>query len=355
MFDKKLTFYPTYGYRPDERGEWVVPVRAWVRNERPLPPDALIRLCFDEEGDLDERAMLRFKECLKDFWAADNEGEEVTVKFDHDPEGETYSLSGETDDNGLLEGELRLDPERAAAIASAQSPSGAQPAGLLTLTAHTRGFSGSASARGVVRLLEPRGLSVVSDIDDTVKVTDIPAGPKVFLRRTFLMDFEATEGMRDRYLNVLKRHPDFDNVSFHYVSGSPWQLFRLLHEFLVEREGFPPGSFHMKSVHFSAEDLLGSFGSIRNLLAGGSHTEGMKVGIISDIVARLPGRKFILVGDTGERDPEVFRQVKERFGDQIVRVYIRDVSDLGEQAERLKDMFRIDPKGVCLQEQGGGS
>ncbi|HYP52374.1 MAG TPA: phosphatase domain-containing protein [Pyrinomonadaceae bacterium] len=352
MFDKKLTFYPTYGYRPDEQGDWLIPVRAWVRNERPLPPDALIRLCFDEDGDLGERAMLRFKECLRDFWAADNEGEEVSVKFDHDPEGKTYRLDGETNGNGLLEGELRLDDAEAERLVRAQHGAGASTPGALTLTAHTRGLSGSASARGVVRLLEPRGLSVVSDIDDTVKVTEIPAGPKTFLRRTFLMDFEATQGMRDRYLNVLKRNPDFDNVSFHYVSGSPWQLFRLLHEFLVEREGFPRGSFHMKSVNLDLEDLRGSFGSIRNLLSGGEHTEGMKVETISELLRRMPGRKFILVGDTGERDPEVFRRVKRDFGEQVVRVYIRDVNDLGEQAERIKDMFRIDPQGVCLQEQG---
>lgn len=350
-FKKKLTFYPTYGYQP-QGGEWVVPVRAWVRNERPLPPDALIRLCFDEEGDLDERAIMRFKECLRDFWAADNDGEKVTVEFEHDPERTSYELPGRTDDNGLVVGELKLPDEAARRIAAAQRAAGAGADGALRLTARTSGLSGKATSAGLVRLLEPHGLSVVSDIDDTVKVTEIPAGKRVFLRRTFLMDFEATQGMRDRYLNVLKRNPDFDNVSFHYVSGSPWQLFRLLHEFLVEREGFPEGSFHMKSVNVNLQDLMTSFGSIRNLLAGKKHTEGMKVEEISRLVERAPGRKFILVGDTGERDPEVFRKVKERFGDQIIRIYIRDVSDLGERAERLKDMFRIDPHGVCLQEQG---
>ncbi len=355
MPTKRLTVYPTYGYRAAaDDGRWHIPMRAWVRNELPIPyQDAAIRLCFDDEGGLTEAGLLRLKECLKDFVAVDNEGEAVRFKFDGDPEGEEFRLSRKTDDNGLVVEEFDLPDETARRILAAQ-PSGAAGSGRwLRLSAETKGLSGTARAAGVVRLLEPQGLSVVSDIDDTIKVTEIPAGKRTVLRRTFLMDYEATEGMRDRYLKILERNSSFDNVSFHYVSGSPWQLFRLLHEFLVEKTGFPPGTFHMKSVNWNVEDLAASFRDINKLLSGPEDTERQKTDSISELMSRCPGRKFILVGDTGERDPEVFAKMKQRFGEQVVRIYIRDVNELGDRHERLKDMLRIDPRGVCIQEDGG--
>jgi phosphatidate phosphatase APP1 len=354
LYQKKLTFYPAYGYQPEGgAGAWRVPVRAWVRNERPLPPDALVRLWVDEEGRLTETMLLRLKEALRDFIARDNEGEEVRIRFDHDPAAETFTLPGRTDNDGLITGELTLTAETAERLRQAQ-PAVTEP-GLLRLTAETSGWSGSASARSSIRLVSPRGLSVVSDIDDTIKVSDITAGKRAIMRRTFLMDFEAAEGMRDRYLNLLEHHPDFDNVAFHYVSGSPWQLFRLLHEFLIEKTGFPWGTFHMKSVGINLEDLRGSFRRLNNYLAGAEYTEQMKLEEISAILRHFPQRKFVLVGDSGERDPEVFRALKEReeFRDRIVKIYIRDVSELGPESERLKDMLRIDPRGVWPTEMGG--
>lgn len=349
IYQKKLTVYPTYGYRAQDDGDvWRIPMRAWVRNERPLPPDAIIRLCVDEEGDINERMMLRLKECMRDFVARDNEGEEIRFRFDQDPEDETFALRGRTDDNGLLLEEFPLPVERARQILEAQASGGER--GRLALTAETSGWSGGAKSASVVRLIEPEGLTVVSDIDDTIKVTEIPAGKKTVLRRTFLMDYEATEGMRERYLKILEKHPQFDNVAFHYVSGSPWQLFRLLHEFLIVATGFPLGTFHMKSVNINLGDFAASFRDINNLLAGSEHTEQQKRKEISIVMEHFPRRKFILVGDSGERDPEVFGWLKEKFGDRVLKIYIRDVNELGEEAKRFGGMLRIDPRGVCLKE-----
>jgi phosphatidate phosphatase APP1 len=350
VYKKRLTFYPSYGYRREGEAAWRVPVRAWVRNERPMPPDALIRLCVDDEGELTEGMLLRLKQVLRDFVARDNEGEEVTFRFDADPQRETFRLQGRTDNDGLIVEEFLLPDEVAGRIVAAQGASEEPTA--LRLTAETRGWSGQATAHSTVRLIAPEGLSVVSDVDDTIKVSEITRGKRTVLRRTFLVDFEAAAGMRDRYLRILEHHPDFDNVAFHYVSGSPWQLFRVLHEFLIEQTGFPSGTFHLKSVGFNLEDLPGTFRRLRNYARGSEYTEEMKLGEIADILQRFPRRKFVLIGDSGERDPEVFRALKERaeFRDQIVKIYIRDVSALGDASERLRDMLRIDETGVCLLE-----
>jgi phosphatidate phosphatase APP1 len=75
------------------------------------------------------------------------------------------------------------------------------------------------------------GLSIVSDIDDTIKVTHVPAGKKTILRNTFLNEFQAAAGMRDRYQQMIADAGAAADVCFHYVSGSPWQLFDVLSEF----------------------------------------------------------------------------------------------------------------------------
>lgn len=351
IFKKKLTVYPTYGYRA-EGDVWRIPMRAWVRNETPLPPDAVIRLCVDDAGDLNEHTLLRLKDCLRDFVANDNEGERVRFRFANDPEQETFKFEGKTDDNGLVVEEFTLPAARARQLLAAQG-AGAEH-GRLALTAETSGLSGSDESPTAVRLIPAEGLTVVSDIDDTIKVSEIPSGKRTALRRAFLMDYEATEGMRDRYLKVLERHPAFDNVAFHYVSGSPWQLFRLLHDFLVTATGFPEGAFHMKGVNINVRDFAASFRSVNDLLKGSEHTEIQKRTDISALFKQFPRRKFILVGDSGERDPEVFDWLKEQFPEQVLKIYIRDVKELGTEHKWFKDkmMLRIDTKGVCIQEDG---
>ena len=58
---------------------------------------------------------------------------------------------------------------------------------------------------------------MVTDIDDTIKTTEILKGRAAVLRNTFLKAFEAVPGMRDRYAAY------GDGVDFHYVLGAPWQ------------------------------------------------------------------------------------------------------------------------------------
>jgi Uncharacterized conserved protein (DUF2183) len=83
---------------------------------------------------------------------------------------------------------------------------------------------------------------VISDIDDTIKITEIPAGFKVVVINTFFRDFVAAPEMA-------KMYQGFNGASFHYVSGGPWQLYGPLSEFLFsEKAGFPEGTFHMKQV-----------------------------------------------------------------------------------------------------------
>lgn len=80
-----------------------------------------------------------------------------------------------------------------------------------------------------------------------------------------------------------------------------------------------------------------------------SATFTQKVAQISDILRRFPGRSFILVGDSGEKDPEIYREIKRKFPVSVLEIYIRDVRcDERSNPSRLKGMIPI-PIPECRQ------
>lgn len=175
---------------------------------------------------------------------------------------------------------------------------------------------------GQVRLVEPTGLSVISDIDDTVKVSNVTSTTSL-LEHTFLLDFMAAPGMAEQY-----REWSADDVSFHFVSSSPWQLYPPLTEFLDDAE-FPWATLALKSVRFRDETFF-------NLFKKGTET---KPPIIRKILMDYPGREFVLVGDSGEQDPEVYAALIREFPDQIRKIYIRNVTDEAADNDRFSTVF----------------
>jgi hypothetical protein len=308
--DKGVVVYPTYGYRKQgDPDTWVVRLRVWVNKARRAPiPNQFLAAFTSEMGHLSESDVARLRERISAFVADDDSGETVIVSFDKDPEGREYVLPKETDFNGLVMDELELRDASAQAIFAAQG----SEEGWVDFTVAAEGFEG----KGRARLVEPEGVSVISDIDDTIKITEVPAGKHIVLRNTFLRDYAPVEEMIGRY----REYPG--DVMFHYVSGSPWQLHKLLGEFVSGH--FPEGAFHMKDVR---KNLLvpESWQDFVNFSKGAGATFDQKVEQIRRIMRAFPNRKFILYGDSGEKDPEVFRQIKGEFPEQVIEIHIRDV------------------------------
>jgi hypothetical protein len=222
--------------------------------------------------------------------------------------------------DGHFEGELRLSAGEIEELPGGQEPTdGFLPFEALTRPDDERRFVGRA------QLVGPTGLSLISDIDDTIKHSQV-GDPQAVLTNTFLRQFTAVPGMPELYRQCAQR-----GVVFHYVSGSPWQLYLPLAEFLVAA-GLPAGSFDLK--HFRLKDS-----SMLSLLQS---QEAFKVPAIERIMTRFPHRKFVLIGDSGEQDPEIYAQVARQHGAQIAAILIRNVT--GEQIDNAR--FEAVRKGL---------
>jgi phosphatidate phosphatase APP1 len=179
----------------------------------------------------------------------------------------------------------------------------------------------------VVPVLGPTGTSVVSDIDDTIKVTEVLDKRKL-LANTFLEEFRAVEGMAKRYA----RWAD-EGMSFHYLSASPWQLESELRTF-VSKSGFPDGPLHLRKARTNSL-------STPLVLMEGSRDH--KLAELRRLLGRFPQRTFILVGDSGEQDPEIYGEIARAAPKQVVRIYIRLVGE--DSKERWNAAF----KGVAAK------
>jgi len=82
---------------------------------------------------------------------------------------------------------------------------------------------------------------------------------------------------------------------------------------------------------------------LKELVTNENVTFEQKVSQISEIMQRFPERKFILVGDSGEKDPEVYREIKKEFPNQVQEIKIRDVvNDREKNQSRLEGMTIIE-------------
>ncbi|KAK9354303.1 hypothetical protein V1505DRAFT_420021 [Lipomyces doorenjongii] len=160
-----------------------------------------------------------------------------------------------------------------------------------------------------VNIIEQFGVSLISDIDDTVKHTGITGAKKGIFKNVFVKDYAELEikGVGDWYQRLSKV-----GVPIHYVSNSPWQLYPSIAKFL-RKAGLPTGSVHLK--HYN--------GFLYGLLEPAVERKRFN---LESILVDFPYRKFILVGDSGEMDLEAYVNLACEFPDQVLAIYIRDVT-----------------------------
>jgi phosphatidate phosphatase APP1 len=156
---------------------------------------------------------------------------------------------------------------------------------------------------------------IISDIDDTI----VPTGStrvREMLKSTFFHNAHSRvpfPGVAAFYNALVKGSTGFGNNPVFYISSSPWNLYDFLLEFM-RVHNIPQGPLMLRDIGPSKEYLI-----------AGSHTAHklLQVERIFKIISDIP---FILIGDSGQHDAEIYLQVIKDFPGRIKMIYIRDVS-----------------------------
>lgn len=165
------------------------------------------------------------------------------------------------------------------------------------------------SMESEITIIDKAGISLVSDIDDTVKHAGITKGAREIFRNAFTKELDelTVPGIRECYKALEEM-----GVQFHYVSNSPWQLYPVLTSYF-SLAGLPLGTFHLKQY---SGMLQGIFEPVAE----------RKKSSMDRILRDFPDRRFFLVGDSGEADLEVYTDVVLENPGRIIGVFIRDVT-----------------------------
>ena len=191
---------------------------------------------------------------------------------------------------------------------------------------------GKVTALGEVQIHDDlKEYGIISDIDDTVlqtHATSMLASAKL----TFLGNAHHRKpflGVGELYESLVKGSDGNQQNPLYFVSSSMWNLYDLLIDFL-EIRNLP-----------KAPLLLRDLGIDENMFIKGDHSH--KEEKIRKIMSYYPNLKFILIGDSGQHDAEIYYKMLQEVPDRIKAVYIRDVSGdvrdaevdkIGEKAEK---------------------
>jgi phosphatidate phosphatase APP1 len=156
---------------------------------------------------------------------------------------------------------------------------------------------------------------VISDIDDTVLTTHaqnlLKSAYMTFMNNAYSrLPFQ---GVSEFYHALQKGISGAEENPIFYVSSSPWNLYDLLVDFL-EINKIPKGPLFLKDYGFTHNKLFTE--------SHGVH----KPKQIRNILNAYPHLNFILIGDSGQHDPEIYAEVIKEFPGRILASYIRDVS-----------------------------
>ncbi len=167
---------------------------------------------------------------------------------------------------------------------------------------------------------------IISDIDDTVLYSNVTNKLKLLLMVAFLNEHTRVpfKGVAAFYRALQNGAGGDENNPIFYVSSSPWNLYSPLMEFLKIQK-IPLGPIFLKD--FGNHTIFNSSDHAGHKLE--------KIELILNTYANLP---FVLIGDSGEQDPEIYSEILRRFPNRIRVIYIRSVN---QKAERLAALDKL--------------
>ena len=204
-------------------------------------------------------------------------------------------------------------------------PSQRPVTGLWEMAEARRSEGGPAFLQSVLCVPDKARFGVISDIDDTVLESNVSHW-QTAIQVTFLRNARTRkplEGVGKLYQAFQQGRDGAGPNPIFYVSGSPWNVYDLLVDFM-DLNDIPPGPIMLRDINLDRASLLHN---------AGPHS---KLAKIHRIIERYPGLNWILVGDSGQIDAELYAQTVDKFPGRILAVYIRDIDP---NTDSPKDQF----------------
>ena len=267
----------------------------------------------------DDRRLKNIRNAIRRFESDEVVGAKVKIKY----LGEHFELY--SDDEGYLElyRDIQLkatdDPWEPVTAQILEIPFGENP---------TTVFDGE-----IADLSKEAKYAIVSDIDDTILMTNVTSLFKWrAVYKTFVYNAHTRfsfSGARELYEELAKGPgEESENNPIFYLSRSPWNLYDMIVDFL-DFQGFPKGPIFLRDVGLPFRKQASEFG----------HKEGNILRLIEDV----PTLKFVLIGDSGEKDADIYVSVAKKYPDRIAAIIIRNVK-ANSNARRIEKLFSASQK-----------
>jgi len=161
---------------------------------------------------------------------------------------------------------------------------------------------------------------IVCDIDDTVMETNVESVIKLF--KTMFLGNILTRKIFPGMADFLQKVAEQGSPVF-FVTSSPWNLRSFISS-VFERHQIPMGGIFMTDWGLDSDKWFCKSHDVHKSEA------------IERILDWYPNKKVILIGDSGQRDPEIYVDLAGKFPDRVGKILIRNVSRANRRGKVIK-------------------
>jgi len=156
-------------------------------------------------------------------------------------------------------------------------------------------------------------VGIISDFDDTIIVSDVTNKISLGINTVFKNYKQRTlvPTMLERFKKILAQNPKGTPSTLFVLSGSPQQLFIPVEEFL-DYYHFPKHTLILKKAHGANKDPL-------------TDQFAYKTQKIERLIKLYPNMKWVMFGDSGEKDAQIYKAIKEKYPKKVKSYFIRVV------------------------------
>ncbi len=312
--DEDVILYPGYLYLDSNLKEYKVKlhVQVFKKKEDSLKRKILIEYLKSYISSKESKESKFLEERMRAFLVDNKRGKEISVTI----LGKQYLLN-KTEANGHSTTEIAISPEK---IINKDPVDKTIEVKVISSKKNSKEYLGK------IFIIPENATCLISDIDDTIKISDV-RNKKKLIQNSFVNPFQAVPGMQNLYSKLQSSGVD----CFLFVSASPWQMHPALTDYFSEQK-FPPAIYAMKYFRIKDSDFFNLF----------EKPEIYKTETIEPFIKEWKSVKFILIGDSGEKDPEAYAKLALKYPERITKIYIRKAYDENLEV-RIQAVFKNIP------------